>query len=358
MTEVAGVVRTFAVSAQYVRREQILIDLPSGIIIADHPVALGGDGRGPSAAELVLLALTSSAVLSSFDRSAPGGQGRLTLSSRASFQSSRQRIDGPMVSLGKMANARYRVDAITSAKFSETTSLFEAASECSVAIALRNGISVNDSIEFILDDTPRDNLPFVNETRREREQGYRSTLGVGETLVTKPESSWRVSADLLAPGSAILSLATQHYLSSSTELEKPLGPEPNEYLAAALAACTVFFIVHQCGFHDIPVGSVKCDLTATVDERGVLRSLDSRAIVKSNLTQEEIEAITFVASHCFIGETYRSGIPVTFEYGISQSEESLENSAVSVASSDPTCDDGSCCIPDLAPRAEFERSDS
>jgi uncharacterized OsmC-like protein len=356
MGENEDLAHTFTVTAQYVRREQILIDLPSGVIIADHPVALGGDGRGPSAAELVLLALTSCAVLSPIDHASGDSASGMKLTSRATFQSARQRIDGPMVSLGRMAHVHHRLDAITNASISESAALVEAASECAVVVALRDGIAVNDSIEFELDDTPREDLPFINETRRDRENGYRSTLEVGETLVTKAESNWRVAAESIQPNSAILSLATQHYLASSPELAPPLGPRPNEYLAAALAACTVFFIVHQCGFHDIPVGSVRCELTASVDEAGVLRSIDSKAMVQSNLTAEEIESIEFVASHCYIGETFRAGVPVTFEYGVTQSSSPIGDTLGSGMTQNLTCDDGSCCIPDLALKSEMIQS--
>ena len=353
MLEEAETVSTFEVSAEYLRREQIVIDLPSGIIIADHPVALGGDGRGPSAAELVLLALTSSAVLSSLDSVSPESIIWPKLTSRATFQSARQRIDGPMVSLGRMAHIHHRLDATTNSSFSESAVLFKAASDCAVAVALQNGISITDKVEFVLDDTPREDLPFINETRRDRENTYRSTLQVGETLVTKPETSWRVAAESLPPSSAVLSLATEHYLAGSEALDEHLGPRPYEYLAAALAACTVFFIVHQCGFHDIPVGSVKCKLSGRVDDSGVLRSIDSTATVRSNLTPTEMADIEFVASHCFIGETFRAGVPVTFEYGSEPStRDHGAESSVNGKINDLSCDDGSCCIPDFAPHSE------
>jgi uncharacterized OsmC-like protein len=342
-------VHSFEVSAEYLRREQIVIDLPSGIVIADHPVALGGDGRGPSAAELVLLALTSSAVLSPLDLIANEGTSRPKFASRATFQSARQRIDGPMVSLGRMAHVHHRLDAVINSSFSDSAMLFKAASDCAVAVALQNGISITDAVEFVLDDTPREALPFVNETRRDRENNYRSSLQVGETMVTKPESSWRVIAESLPPRSAVLSLASEHFLASSPALDEPLGPRPNEYLAAALAACTVFFIVHQCGFHDIPVGSVRCQLKATEDDNGVLRSIESKATVKSNLTPAEIKDIEFVASHCFIGETFRAGVPVTFEYGTAPAiSGNDEGTTITGGTGDISCDDGSCCIPDLA----------
>jgi uncharacterized OsmC-like protein len=135
-----------------------------------------------------------------------------------------------------------------------------------------------------------------------------------------------------------------------------MGISPQELLIASLAACTVYFVVHNTGFDEIPFDDVVVDAVATIDPDGMILEIDRVATVTGPVSDEEAAKIEYFANHCYIGETMRRGPRLTRDLVVAQRDEGHEVlSAIAELYTGPTsvpgegigCDDGSCCVPQL-----------
>jgi uncharacterized OsmC-like protein len=353
------------VVARYVRREQLLIEMPAGTIVGDHPVRLGGDGTGPSAGELVLLALSASAVLSAAEAMAGSGNScgvSGDLVSRATFRSERERIEGPMVTMSYMSTLRHRLeigapgspdtDDVNGRDDAPLFAPMAAARRCPVARSMQRGIRLAESVEFVQTDRSRTVNEFLNETIQADEAGWLD-VPVGRHAISPAEAGWRVSVSYLEPGVALLHHPHQTLLTGRSAAGQIHAPAPNDLLAAALAACTVYYIAHNARFRGIPAEAISTEVVAQVDDTGAIASIEKVARVTGNLTAAERADIEFIAGHCYVGETMKRGTEVAFETEIVTGTLARDRAA---DVSEAECDDGACCVPDLAAAASVTTS--
>jgi uncharacterized OsmC-like protein len=332
---------TISVSASYWRREQLVVEMPSGTLMADHPVSLGGEGRGPSAGELVLLALCSGAVLSVGAEAQRRHLDVASAMSRATFQSVRERIDGPMATVSCMAHLQHRLELAFAGDYQDARALTDAAADNPVARAMGRGIPLDEYVELERTDGPRSVNEFRNETMWADEQVWTANA-LGEKVVAAPEGRWRVGASLLDANAALLHHDHQLYAAGFSTAQRKVGPSPNELLAASLAACTVFYIAHNARFRSIPVERIRATAIATVDDTGAIASMVKTAYVTGNLTDDEMASIEFMANNCYVGVTMKRSVDVGFEVELVS-----PSASPSAPMAEAACDDGSCCIPDF-----------
>lgn len=334
------------VSARYLGREQVLIEMPHGTMLADHPVRMGGDGRGPSAAELMLMAVSSSAVLTA--GSARRDASVAPLTSRTGFRSVRERTDGPMTSRTKMAEINQRLEIVATGDPSIDEQLLAAAMASPVSVALTSGIVLTEFTEFLAAGDGAARHEFVNEAMLADDRAWGETE-IGTRSVSAPEDTWRIGATSPEPGVSLVRHSHQTYVVGRRGDGASIGPSPEELLAASLAACSVFFIAHHCGFRSIPVASISARVLAKVDDRGIVTAIERSATVTGHLDDRQRADIDHIAGQCYVGLTMRSGVTITNETAIVPSSGRTSSSdRTGVDSLEVECDNGACCIPDLA----------
>jgi uncharacterized OsmC-like protein len=341
VTEALGA-RVGTASATYLWRERLLVELPHGTLVADHPERMGGDGRGPSAGELVLMAFTASAALAAgaaADGLAPGAR----ITSRASFQTVRERIEGPLATLAHMAILQHRLEVAADADWAASQAIVAAGNENPIGRSLAAGFTLDERLEFERDDGPREDAEFVNRSMQEDERSW-SGSPLGERQVAEPEPRWRVSATYVGAGVALVRHDHQSFVVVREAGGPVSGPTPHELLAASLSACTVFYVAHNTAFRSIPVRAIRAAATPTLGPDDVVTSMTKAAVVAGNLTDQEQRDIEFIAAHCYVGVTMQRGVEIRHSVEVTGAPGSSAAGTATV----PACDDGACCIPDLA----------
>jgi len=334
---------TLEARATHLRREQVLLEMEHGTVIADHPVRLGGEGRGPSAGELVAMAVSASTALAAAEAIDHIGHNLVPITAMSSYQHGRERIDGPIASLIFMSALRHRLEVASGGDDDIVDAMVGAARRCSVARAMRDGLTIAERCEFGTSSTPRPSDPFVNEVfvagEREHAAKAMGTKSV-ETPAAFFDASWRFPAQVIDNGVVAVNHGHQAYLvSASGESRIGAAPTPNDLLVAALAACTTFYVVHHGLYNKLAIDSIMVEAVAQIDDRGVVRSIEKTAMISGDLDAAERSALERIAELCYVGESMRRGVPVGFEVEIDSDAHGSPASA--------ECDDGACCIPDF-----------
>jgi hypothetical protein len=61
-----------------------------------------------------------------------------------------------------------------------------------------------------------------------------------------------------------------------------------------------------------------------------------------------MDSIRFIASHCYVGMTMKDGVEVSYEVELKPGRSaSARATGLAGGPAAPSCDDGSCCIPDF-----------
>lgn len=341
------------VRATYLHREQVLIETGGGTLVADHPVRLGGDGRGPSAGDLLAMALDSSTVLNV----ARAGIPSRSIVSHCAYRNGMLDDSGPMSSLMYMAEIGQRIDIVADCDEAALAAFAAAADDAPVARSLTDGLKLNESVVLERTAGPRRLNEHVNESLRSYIHDAEQRID-GSLHLTPNEPRWRDSASYLGDGVAMIKHDHQPYIASDGGAG--MGISPQELLVASLAACTVYFVVHNTGFDEIPFDDVVVDAVATIGPDGMILEIDRVATVTGPVSDEEAAKIEYFANHCYIGETMRRGPRLTRDLVVAHPGEGHEVlSAIAELYTEPTsvpgegigCDDGSCCVPQLARRS-------
>jgi uncharacterized OsmC-like protein len=334
---------TLKTRATHLRREQVLLEMDHGTVIADHPVRLGGQGRGPSAGELVAMALSASTALAAAEATGRTGHDEVGMTAMSSYQHGRERIDGPIASLIFMSALRHRLEVAGNGDDDVVDAMVGAARRCRVARAMREGLTITERCEFGVSAMTRRTDPFVNEifVAGEREHAAKAmgTKSI-ETPAAFVDATWRFPAQMVDTGVVAVNHGHQAYLvSASGESRIGAAPTPNELLVAALVACTTFYVVHHGLYNKLAIDSITVEAVAQIDHRGVVRSIEKTAMISGDLDAAERSALEKIAELCYVGESMRRGVSVGFEVEFdADAHESLASAE---------CDDGACCIPDF-----------
>jgi uncharacterized OsmC-like protein len=341
------------VRATYLEREQILIETSQSTFVADHPVNLGGDGRGPSAGELVLMALDASTVLHIAANAATRGIDVPSVVSRSAYQHARIANDGPLSTIMYMAEVAQSIEVGGDVSDAELTVLAELAADTPIVRSLTDGIELTEEVVVNRTTGARQLNPFVNEIGRDYVADAEREVSAG-IAISAAEPRWRISATSIGDGLALVNHSHQPYLAAATALNER-GPSPAELLVAALASCTAFYIIHNTGFDAIPFDQVVVEADAVVSDDGRVISVVRKAFVTGPVSEDEANKIEYFANHCYIGESFRRRPHFTRDVIRSRSGatpiEALYAAALTTPSDGIGCDDGSCCIPEFADRA-------
>jgi uncharacterized OsmC-like protein len=346
------------ITVTHLRREQMLIELPHGTMVGDHPTWLGGEGRGPSAGELIMFAFTSATVLAASEASARLGLAVSPIVSRATFQTVREPVWGKALeTIARMASLPHRLELGYDGDYMKIQEVVAAALDSPVARALRHGIALNERVVLNRTGGPRRLNDHVNQG--EYDKASNADLKEGDEVVSPPEGRWRVSATAIGTDSALIQHDHQRYVAGRPGGPVGSGPTPNELLVASLAACTTFFLIHHGRFREIPIESIVVTAIAQVDDAGVITSIDKTTTVSGAISDDEIAEVEFITNNCWAGVTMRHGVEPRPEVAIvtpSAGSVAAVSLTPSVSGADADCEDGSCCVPDYATPASSTTS--
>jgi uncharacterized OsmC-like protein len=337
------------VEAIYLEKELVRVQFPHCNLVSDHPVGMGGAGRGPSPGEIMLAALTSASVFRARDEAQRRGTTVTSLVARAGMRADREGSDGPLHALAYLGRIWRRLEV--------SGSLLEedaAAIGASVGIleALRNGIELEERVDFTRTEQRRPPTSWRNTVFLDNEHVV-DDLAPGATMVGEDAGRWRASAVLIDDDSAIVETTGAPILVSRVSGAR--GPTPYELLLGSLASCTAVYVGRNAQFEGIPLDRVTVTVTAACpsDLSMPVRAMLKVTEVTGLLTAAEEEKCRFFAEFCALGETLKRGAEIIDEITPSlatAASGTLRSPFADIDRASPLpveleCDDGTCCIP-------------
>jgi uncharacterized OsmC-like protein len=282
--------------ATHLHGELVLIESDHGYRVSDHPVAVGGSGKGPSPGELMLAALTASAAL----RGCAASGAPITV--MASFRSGYETIAGPMAFLGYVSSVRLRIQGTGTS--SETAR--REIEACPVASALSRRVAIGDTTRQLQATVPRQYLPgaVVNTALMAQEESARRRPA-GERVLA-PDSGWRVRAEASGGPLCTVHAAGQALLVGRDDAAG--APAPLDLLVAAVAVSTAIHVARHAAFRGLALERVR------VEVEGDAERLQRRTDIAGSLGADEFAVLKFCAEHSALGESLVLGVELGREW--------------------------------------------
>jgi uncharacterized OsmC-like protein len=345
------------VSAIHIGGELIRVEFPHSQIIADHPVALGGTGTGPTPAGFVMAALGAASALAGRQCAVRMGRDDVDLRARIA-----QRIDqegfqgalneGPLPVLTYLGQLWRRIEIAGDLSAAQAEGIRLAMSQTGIARTLSEGLVLEESL-------------VCHPSGKRAEPGRKSVfhmsesiagrMAEGERRVFSTANSWRVSCSALDEQTCIADMGS-NWLVLGAYPDGGRGPTPAQMLLGGLASCTAIHVARYGALEDIPVEAVKVMLRAEVPDDPALpiRRIDKICEVVGELGEGELAKLRHVAKFCAIGVTLQRPTPIVDEVVIEQGAASPAGDTLRALSRRPAapvemiCDDQSCCLPPTA----------
>jgi uncharacterized OsmC-like protein len=331
---------TIEVVASHLHGELVTVEFAHSRIVSDHPVRMGGSGKGPSPGELLLSGLLASTAITAQAAARRAGLPVSAVVARGVFRNDLLRIAGPLPAIAFLAQARRRIE-FHGASSLQSNALVECIAGEPLARRLRSPAHLDETVSLRASTAPRGAV----------EEASAGTLGMvraaeaiptGERKAGMSEASWRISATSLGDA-ALVQLSNQVLMAGGTHD----GPSPTELLLAGLAACTAIYVGRNAVLNKIPLENV----TVRVRAPASLERIEKATEIRGNLRPGELEILKYCADHCALGETLLRGMAIADDIAIVElgsGRESVDpRAALAVAAPPPAagdCDDGSCCI--------------
>jgi len=330
--------------------ELVRVEFKHSNVVSDHPERMGGSGKGPSPAVLLMSALVSSSVLVARQTAEAEGIRLSSAVARAVPKINREKIGGPLAARIYLPEIWRQVELAGDMTPAEAQRVQGAVADCPIAAALREGLQIDERVTYTAVDRPR--LPPVQHSSFEKMGLDRlAKLQVGETEEGALEPAWRLSAIALGQDTALVDLGF-HLISVGATPELRRGPSPTELLLGGLAACTAIYVSRFASFKNIPLERVNVSVS-TQDDGGPLRRLTKVAELVGNLTPEEVAECIFFAEVCAIGQSLLQGVRLNDRILISQAPAGGAEALGALLRDAPPpsreadCDDGACCAPEF-----------
>jgi uncharacterized OsmC-like protein len=341
---------TTSVQAIYLEREYVRVEFAYSSIVSDHPVRVGGFGKGPSPGDIMFAGLTAASVFVALDQARRCGVRLNSVVARAGMQPVREGKEGPLHALGflKRIWRRLEIDGALN-----TVAPAALGGPVGILETMRNGVPINETVNFANAGATRAGLYWKNAPFLDHEKVV-DGIAPGARIDGPVGTRWAVSATALDDDTVMLDLPGVPLCVSRTA-EARRGPTPVELVLGGLAACTAIYVGRNAPFHDIPLNRIA--VTAAVDAPADLATPWIGPIAKvtdlvGDLTDAEKEKCKFFSDFCALGETLKRGAAmidtvVTRDSGVAASARSP---LVPLTQSPPppselACDDGACCVP-------------
>ena len=334
-----------AVEAIYLERELVRVQFPHCNLVSDHPVIMGGAGRGPSPGEIMMAAITSASVFRAQDEARRLGISATSFVARSGMRADRQGMNGPLHALAYLGRIWRRL---------EVTGPFEgddAAIGVGVGVleTLRHGIALEEEVSFD-HNARRGAVAWKNETFLDIEHVV-DDLADGATMIGEATGRWRANAVLLDGETALVETTGMPIVVSRVSGGR--GPTPYELLLGSLASCTAIYVGRNAQFAGIPLDRVSVIVTADCpdDLAEPIGQMGKATRIAGQLTAEEQEKCAFFAEYCALGETLKRGADIVDDVALIAAEGASARSVLShLGRTAPLpielqCDDGTCCIP-------------
>ena len=331
------------VAASHLKGELVNVEFARSRLISDHPVRMGGTGKGPSPGELLLAGLLASSAMHAQAAARRAGLPVRTVVARGVFRSDLLRMAGPLPVIAFLGHLRRRIEFHGALDPSHASALAACVADEPIARRLREPAQLDESVE----------LRTSTAERRPVEQPSSGTLGTVRLAESNPsgslktgasEAGWRISATSLGDG-ALVQLPNQILFAGGGDG----GPTPIELLLGGLAACTAIYAGRNAILNRIPLEAVSVRVHAPASLERIAKATE----IRGNLRPGEFETLKYCADHCALGETLLRGMVISDDIATvaSVGEASDPRTALARAAPHPSaadCDDGSCCIPESA----------
>jgi uncharacterized OsmC-like protein len=334
------------IRAEFLGRELVSIALPNSYLVSDHPPAVGGTGKGPSPGEILLAAYTAETVFGVRDEADNAGLSVSPITVRASFRPDREKIDGPLTSLGFLGRITRRIEVGCADPIAD---LDRFAVGLGIHQALASGIAIEERVEFQPGDTNIPEKAWVNETLRTNDDDVAEHAS-GTKIKGSEEPSWRVSASEAGPGLVLVNLAGAPIVVSRDGSMN--CPSPHDLFLASLAACTTIYIARNAHYCGAPVESVAVEVSAAQPDSLAehVDTIEKVSFIGGNLSNEDAEKCKFFSDFCAIGETMKRGVEIIGDVVLVDPSVNFARELPSAfAPATPplilACDDGQCCVP-------------
>lgn len=335
------------VKATYVAAELVRIEFCNSHLMSDHPVTMGGGGKGPSPGVMMLSALTSAGVLAVQKKAKQDGGKVLAVRAAATARYDRETVSGPMPALVTTGVIRQRLDLLTDLG-ADIPALTAAFNENGIARSLRDGIELEEHVRLEPANGARPAARPRNEVLWAGDKAM-SVLDSGVIVAGTLAPKWAAIATAPDAERAMVDFS-RNMLPVSAAAGGPDGPSPTELLAAGLAACTTIYVARNAAFHGIVLNSVEVTVRADREagDGQQIRHMVKDTVVTGDISAADFERVKFFADYCAIGNSLIRGIEIDTDLNISS--EALGDSPTPRAldlppPDDPACVDGTCCIP-------------
>ncbi|MDB5454034.1 MAG: hypothetical protein JWO33_2612 [Caulobacteraceae bacterium] len=339
------------VRSSYLTQELVRVEFANSMLVSDHPVFMGGSGRGPSPGAMMLAALTSSGVLAARRQAAANGGGLQAARAAANARYDRETVVGHMPTIVTTGQVYQQIELFGGA-IDDLEALRPAIENCAVARTLREGLELDE--EVILQRSNRPRLPVAsrNEVLWANETPLFG-MAAGQTLDGPAPVRWSAVATDAGEDNVLVDLPGA-MMTVSRVMGAPGGPSPAELMAAALSTCTAIFVARNAAFRGIPLEAVDVSVRLETDAEQTqpIRRMTKTAILRGDLTDDEFAQCKFFADFCAIGNSMKRGMPIadTLSISLVPGDETRRPALIGglgevAAPVGAECVDGTCCIP-------------
>lgn len=138
----------YRVSASYLRREQVLIDLPTHSMVSDHSPASGGDGTGPSPGELLAASLAACTAVFVGRNARRHDIPVESVDVRVRFDVGHEPTDGPLDSIAWLDHIDKRVEVVGDLTAQQRDQVAFFIEHCAIGETLKRGLEITEDVVF------------------------------------------------------------------------------------------------------------------------------------------------------------------------------------------------------------------
>lgn len=137
------------VTAEYLRREQVLVNFSTHSVISDHARGLGGDDMGPSPGELLMAALSACTTVYVARAAHAKEMPVESIAVRAKFAPGFEPGDEPLPTIGFLERIDKQVEVSGDLTHEQLDELRYVAEHCAIGETLRRGVELHEDLVHV-----------------------------------------------------------------------------------------------------------------------------------------------------------------------------------------------------------------
>ena len=137
---------SWRVSAEYLRREQVLVNFSTHAAVIDHAVGLGGDDMGPSPGEMLLAALSACTAVYLGRAVVQRGIPATSVTVRARFRAAHEPGTEVLPRISFLDRIEKRVEVAGELTEQQLAELRYISEHCAIGETLRRGVDVHEEL--------------------------------------------------------------------------------------------------------------------------------------------------------------------------------------------------------------------